>query len=51
MGKKLSVSKAKEILEHFKVEYSKTGSKVISQSPKAGERLEDGGTITLLLGN
>ena len=38
----------KEILEHFKVEYSKTGSKVISQSPKAGERLEDGGTITLL---
>ena len=42
---------AKEILEHFKVEYTKTGSKVISQSPKAGERLEDGGTITLLLGN
>lgn len=42
---------AKELLEHFKVEYSKTGSKVISQSPKAGERLEDGGTITLLLGN
>ena len=29
---------AKEILEHFKVEYSKTGSKVISQSPKAGKR-------------
>ncbi len=42
---------AKELLEHFKVEYSKTGDKVISQSPKAGERLEDGGTITLLLGN
>ena len=42
---------AKEILEHFKVEYSKTGNKIISQSPKAGERLEDGGTITLLLGN
>lgn len=42
---------AKEILEHFKVEYSKTGNKVISQSPKAGERLEDSGTITLLLGN
>ena len=42
---------AKKVLEHFKVEYSKTGSKVISQSPKAGERLEDGGTITLLLGN
>ena len=42
---------AKELLEHFKVEYSKTGDKVISQSPKAGERLEDGGIITLLLGN
>lgn len=42
---------AKELLEHFKVEYSKTGDKVISQSPRAGERLEDGGTITLLLGN
>lgn len=42
---------AKELLEHFKVEYSKTGDKVISQSPKAGERLEDGSTITLLLGN
>ena len=42
---------AKEILEHFKVEYSKTGNKVISQSPKAGERLEDGGTVTLLLGD
>lgn len=42
---------AKELLEHFKIEYSKTGDKVISQSPKAGERLEDGGTITILLGN
>ena len=42
---------AKELLEHFKVDYSKTGDKVISQSPKAGERLEGGSTITLLLGN
>lgn len=42
---------AKSLLEHFKVEFSKTGEKVISQSPKAGERLEDGGTVTLLLGN
>lgn len=46
-----SKKEAKELLEHFKVEYSKTGDKVISQSPKAGERLEDGGTITILLGN
>ena len=42
---------AKSLLEHFKVEFSKTGEKVISQSPKAGERLEDGGTVTLLLGD
>lgn len=42
---------AKGLLEHFKVEFSKTGEKVISQSPKAGERLEDGGTVTLLLGD
>lgn len=42
---------AKSLLEHFKVEFSKTGEKVISQSPKADERLEDGGTITLLLGD
>lgn len=42
---------AKSLLEHFKIEYSKTGEKVISQSPKAGERLEDGGTVTLLLGD
>ena len=42
---------AKSLLEHFKIEYSKTGEKVISQSPKAGERLEDGGTVSLLLGD
>lgn len=42
---------AKSLLEHFKVEFSKTGEKVISQSPKADERLEDGGTVTLLLGD
>ena len=42
---------AKSLLEHFKVEFSKTGEKVINQSPKAGERLEDGGTVTLLLGD
>lgn len=42
---------AKSLLEHFKVEFSKTGEKVISQSPKAGERLEDGGTVTILLGD
>ena len=42
---------AKSLLEHFKVEFSKSGEKVISQSPKVSERLEDGGTVTLLLGN
>lgn len=42
---------AKSLLGHFKVEFSKTGEKVISQSPKAGERLEDGETVTILLGD
>src|SRR5699024_10059549 len=32
---------AKKILEHFTLEYSGSGDKIISQSPEAGERLED----------
>ena len=41
---------AKE-LEHFTIEYSGEGEHVISQSPEAGERIEDGSTIKLMLGN
>lgn len=42
---------AKKLLEHFLVEYSGRGDKIISQSPSAGTRLEDGSTIKLMLGN
>ena len=42
---------AKELLEHFTIEYSGSGEKIISQSPSAGTRLEDGSTVKLMLGN
>ena len=42
---------AKEILEHFALEYSGSGDKIISQSPSAGERIEEGSTVKLMLGN
>jgi len=42
---------AKEILSHFALEYTGSGEKIISQSPEAKTRLEEGSTIKLLLGN
>lgn len=42
---------AEELLEHFIIEYSGSGDIVISQSPEAGERLEDGSTVKLMLGD
>ena len=42
---------AKKLLEHFTIEYSGSGEKIISQSPSAGTRLEDGSTVKLMLGN
>ena len=42
---------AKKLLEHFSIEYSGSGEKVVSQSPEAGTRLEDGSTVKLMLGN
>ncbi len=42
---------AKTLLEHFALEYSGSGDKIISQSPEAGTRLEEGSTIKLMLGN
>ena len=41
---------AKKLLEHFTIEYSGSGEKIISQSPNAGTRLEDGSTVKLMLG-
>lgn len=46
-----SPKEAKELLEHFSIEYSGSGEKIISQSPEAGTRLEDGSTVKLMLGN
>lgn len=42
---------AKTLLEHFALEYSGSGDKIISQSPESGTRLEEGSTIKLMLGN
>ena len=46
----MSVNEALKNLKHFKVEFSGTGNKVIYQSPKAGERIEEGSSIRLLVG-
>ena len=45
----LSVKEAKKRLVNFNIEYTGTGEKVLSQSPEAGEKLEDHGTVRLLL--
>lgn len=45
----LSVKEAKKQLVNFNIEYTGTGERVISQSPEAGEKQEDRGTIRLLL--
>ncbi|MBO5138644.1 MAG: stage V sporulation protein D [Bacilli bacterium] len=42
---------AQKILNNFTVEYSGTGEKVVSQSPTAKTRLEEGATVKLLLGD
>lgn len=45
----LSIEEAKKKLPHFTIEYSGSGNKVIGQSPKAHEKLEDQGIIRLML--
>ncbi len=47
----LEVKEAKKLLTNWKIEYVGSGSKVISQSPKSGERLAMDETIVLLLGD
>ena len=44
-----SIKKAKKLLSNFNIEYSGTGTKIASQSPEAGEKLEDQGTVKLML--
>lgn len=45
----MNVNEAIRNLKNFKVEYSGTGTKVIYQSPSAGNKLEAGSTIKLLV--
>lgn len=49
VGKKYNDIRFK--LEGFTVEYSGSGSKIIYQSPKAGERVYEGSKIRILLGD
>lgn len=44
-----SVEDAKKKLDQFTIKYSGKGNTVVAQSPEAGENLEEGGTIRLLL--
>ena len=44
-----TVEEAKKKLTNFEIKYSGNGKKVIAQSPEAGEKLEEGGTVRLLL--
>lgn len=44
-----SVKDAKKLLSNFTIEYTGTGETVISQSPAANTKLEDRGTVRLLL--
>lgn len=44
-----NIKEAKKLLSNFTVEYSGTGEKVVSQSPNANTKLEDRGTVRLLL--
>ncbi len=46
-----TAKEATKILEHFKVEYSGNGSKVINQSPDFGSRIAEGDVVRLLLGS
>lgn len=45
-----TVKEAKSLLSNFSIEYTGTGDIVQEQSPSAGEKLEVGSTIKLLLG-
>lgn len=42
---------ATKMLEKFHVEYSGSGDKIIAQSPEDDERIEEGATVKLLLGD
>lgn len=45
----MKVEEAKKKLNNFTIKYTGTGSKVVSQSPEAGTKLEEKGTIRLFI--
>lgn len=45
----MNVKEAKKLLSNFTIEYTGTGETVVSQSPDANTKLEDRGTVRLLL--
>ena len=45
-----TTKEAKALLSNFSIEYTGTGTTVLEQSPSAGEKIEIGSTIKLLLG-
>lgn len=47
----LTKLEANKLLKNFRVEYSGTGNKVISQSPEAGSYLKNTDTVRLMLSN
>lgn len=47
----MDIKEAVKTLSKYNVTYSGSGNKVISQSPKANTRLEEGSTVRLMLGN
>lgn len=46
-----NVKEAKKLLDKFEIEYTGSGSTVLYQSPNEGERVPEGTTIVLLLGD
>ena len=47
----MNVKEAKKVLKDFSIEYTGTGSVVISQSPEAGSFIVIGSVVRLMLGN
>lgn len=47
----MTIKEAKKLLTNWKIEYAGSGDKIITQSPKSGERLAADETVVLLLGN
>ncbi len=43
------IDEAKKLLSNFTIEYTGTGTKVVSQSPSAGTKLEEKATVRLLM--